>query len=49
MGVFFGMGEFTYLAQAVPGYLPVAIVSCAIYIGQFAIAGWALGAIERRY
>ena len=47
MGTFFGMGEFAYLAQALPGYLPTAIVSCTIYIGQFAFAGWALGVFER--
>ncbi len=49
IGVLYGMGEFRYLAQAVPAYLPVATVSCLVYIGQFAIAGWVVGILDTRY
>ena len=49
IGVCYGMSEFRYFAYAVPGYLPVAIVSCVVFIGQFATAGWALGILNERY
>jgi len=49
LGFFFGMSEVRYLAQAVPGYRPVAILSCLVYVGQFAIAGWVLGKLDARY
>ena len=49
MGGFFGMGEFKYLAQTLPTYLPIASISCIVYIGQFAVAGWVLGKLEARY